>query len=171
MAAEQTQSATRSRTIEWEDPLPYLQQALAAPGIEHLRKIIDHEIPTPPMALLMNMEGVEIEEGRAVLAAQPGEEFYNPVGTVHAGFAMTVMDSTMAFAVHSTLPQGGFYTTLEMKSNFTRPITVETGRVVCEAKVIYGGKRVGTAEARLEDERGRLLAHASSTCMIFLPEG
>ena len=161
---------TRTRTIEWEDPGPSLQEAIAAKPLDHLRRIIDGEVPAPPMGVLMNMKGVEISEGRAVISAEPGEEHYNPVGTVHAGLAMTLLDSAMAFAVHSTLPQGGYFSTLEVKANFVRAITVDTGRIVCEANVIHVGRTVGTAEARIQDERGKLIAHGTSTCMLFRPE-
>jgi uncharacterized protein (TIGR00369 family) len=163
------QASVRRRTLEWEDPLPYVEQAVTMRPVEHLRRMLHGEIPSAPMGVLMNMEGGEIEEGRAVISATPGEEHYNPIGTVHGGYAMTLLDSAMGFAIHSTLPIGGFYSTLEVKSNFIRPMSAETGRVTCEAKVIHIGRSVGTAEGRIEDEHGRLLAHATCTCKIFPP--
>jgi uncharacterized protein (TIGR00369 family) len=159
----------RRRTLVWDDPMPHFQDALRSRPLDYLRRIIEGEIPPPPMGVLMNMDGVEIEEGRAVIAADPGEEHYNAVGTVHAGVAMTLVDSAMAFAVHSTLPRGGYFATLEVKVNLVRPITSDTGRITCEAKVIHTGKTVGTAEARVEDGRGRLMAHGTCTCMLFRP--
>lgn len=161
----------RERVIKWEDPVPYLRDGMSLRPLEYLRRIIDGEIPPPPMGVLMNMEGVEIEEGRAIIAAQPGEEHYNPLGIVHAGVAMTLLDSAMAFAVHSMLPPGGYFSTLETKVNFDRPITADTGRVICEGRVISVGKTIGTAEGRLRDGEGKILAHGTTTCMLFQPAG
>ncbi|HEY0035194.1 MAG TPA: PaaI family thioesterase, partial [Longimicrobium sp.] len=97
------------------------------------------------------------------------EYHYNPIGVVHGGLAATMADSAMGCAVHSTLPAGAGYTTLEFKINFVRPLTRDTGRVLCEARTIHVGGRVATAEARVTDAEGRLYAHATTTCMVFRP--
>jgi uncharacterized protein (TIGR00369 family) len=120
----------------------------------------------------MGFEAVKAEEGRVVFAALPDARHYNPIGAVHGGLAATLLDSAMGCAVHSTLPEGVGYTTLELKVNFTRPITSETGRIVCEGTVVHRGGRVATADGRVIAERtGKLLAHGSTTCLIFSLNG
>jgi uncharacterized protein (TIGR00369 family) len=125
------------------------------------------EIPHAPIAELVGMELVELGEGRATFALDPAERHYNPLGTVHGGVAATLLDSAMGVAVHTTLDDGETYTTLELKVNFVRAITASTGRIVASGSVIHRGGRVATAEARLTDAGGRLLAHATSTCMML----
>jgi uncharacterized protein (TIGR00369 family) len=111
---------------------------------------------------------VEVEEGRAVFAATPTELHYNPIGVVHGGFAATLLDSAMGCAVQSTLPAGVLYTTLEVKVNFARPLTCDTGRVLCTGTIVHRGRTVATAEGRLTAEAtGKLLAHASTTCLVI----
>ena len=161
------QSITRSRTITWEDPLAGADVAQTMSGLDYLRAIERGELPAPPILALMAMELVGVEEGRAVFAVEPAEYHYNPIGAVHGGLACTIFDSAMGCAVHSTLPAGVGYTTLELKVNFLRPLTRETGRVRCEGKTIHVGSRVATAEARLVDAAGRLYGHATCTCLIF----
>jgi uncharacterized protein (TIGR00369 family) len=121
---------------------------------------------------LIGFEPVEAEEGRVVFACVPGHQHYNPIGTVHGGLAATLLDSAMGCAVHTTLPAGAGYTTLELKVNFTRPITSETGRVLCEGSVVHRGGRVATAEGRVVAEgSGKLLAHGTTTCLIVSLNG
>ena len=103
----------------------------------------------------------------AVFAVEPAEYHYNPIGVVHGGVAATLLDSAMGCAVHSALPAGAGYTSLEIKVNFVRPLTAETGRVRCEAKLIHLGGRTATAEGRVVDEAGKLYAHGTTTCLIF----
>ena len=115
---------------------------------------------------------VEIDQGRAVFAADPDEYHYNPIGVVHGGLAATLLDSAMGCAVQSKLPAGTGYTTLELKTNFVRPMTRETGRVVCEANVVHSGARVATAEGRIYvEETGKLIAHGTTTCMVLSANG
>jgi uncharacterized protein (TIGR00369 family) len=141
-------------------------------GLEMLRAIAAGELDGAPIAHLMGFEAVEAEEGRVVFACVPGPQHYNPIGSVHGGLAATLLDSAMGCAVHSTLPEGSGYTTLELKVNFTRPITVDTGRILCEGTVVHRGGRVATAEGRVWAERsGKLLAHGTTTCLIFSLNG
>jgi uncharacterized protein (TIGR00369 family) len=162
----------RSHTITWEDPLETFRAAAGMSGLEFLRAIAEGRLAQPPMAELMGVVGVEAEDGRVVFAAVPAEYHYNPIGVVHAGFAMTLLDSAMGCAVQSTLPAGSGYTTLETKVNLTRPITSDTGRVLCEGRVIHPGRTAATAEGRLfVEETGKLLAHGTSTCLIFSTNG
>jgi uncharacterized protein (TIGR00369 family) len=162
----------RSRTITWDDPLESFKAAAGMSGLEFLRAVGEGRMPQPPMARLMGFEGFEAEEGRVVFTAVPAEYHYNPIGVVHAGLAMTLLDSAMGCAVQSTLPAGVGYTTLETKVNFARPITKETGRVLCEGKIVHGGRTVATAEGRVvAEDTGKLLAHGTSTCLIFGSNG
>jgi uncharacterized protein (TIGR00369 family) len=141
-------------------------------GLELLRAIAAGEAPGAPIAELIGFEPVEAEEGRVLFAAVPRREHYNPIGAVHGGLAATLLDSAMGCAVHTTLPEGVGYTTLELKVNFTRPITTETGRILCEGTVVHRGGRVATAEGRVTAERdGKLLAHGTTTCLIFSLDG
>jgi uncharacterized protein (TIGR00369 family) len=141
-------------------------------GLEFLRAIAAGELPGAPIADLLGFAPVEAEEGRVVFAAVPDDRHYNPIGTVHGGLAATLLDSAMGCAVHSTLPTGVGYTTLELKVNFVRPITSETGRILCEGTVVHRGGRVATAEGRVFAEAdGAMLAHGTTTCLIFSPNG
>jgi uncharacterized protein (TIGR00369 family) len=141
-------------------------------GLEFLRAIAAGELPGAPIADLLGFAPVEAEEGRVVFAAVPEQRHYNPIGTVHGGLAATLLDSAMGCAVHSTLPAGVGYTTLDLKVNFTRPITSETGPILCEGTVVHRGGRVATAEGRVFAEAdGALLAHGTTTCLIFSPNG
>ena len=157
----------RKRTVSWEDPRALFEAGRGLSGIEYLRKIVAGELPPPPIGALMNFRVAEVEEGRAVFSVTPAEYHYNPIGVVHGGVAATLLDSALGCAVHSTLPAGAAYTTLEIKVNYIRPLTIETGPVRCEARVIHLGDRTATAEGRIEDERGKLYAHGTTTCIIF----
>jgi uncharacterized protein (TIGR00369 family) len=157
----------RTLTVSWEDPRPIAEAARGLTGLKFLQKIAAGEVPPPPLASLLTFQLVEISEGHAVFAVEPKEYHYNPIGVVHGGLAATLLDSAMGCAVHSTLPAGAGYTTLEMKVNFVRAMTVDTGLVRAEAKVIHVGGRTATAEGRVIDEAGKLYAHATTTCLII----
>jgi uncharacterized protein (TIGR00369 family) len=157
----------RTRTYSWQDPVAALEVARGLDGIEIVRRIVAGELPPPPIAEVLGLRLVEAEPGRAVFEGDPGEQHYNIVGTVHAGFTTTLLDSAMGCALATTLEAGVGWTTLELKANFTRPITADTGVVRCTGTVVHPGRRVATAEARLEDSRGRLLAHATSTILVL----
>lgn len=147
-----------------------IADATGLSGLEFLRRFSAQGL-RPPMAELLGFELVEVDEGRAVFAATPGDQHYNPIGVVHGGLAMTLLDSALGCAVHTTLPADWRYTSLETKVNFVRPITTETGRVVCEGTVVHRGRTVATAEGRLVAEAtGKVLAHGTSTCLVIAPE-
>lgn len=140
-------------------------------GLDTLRAMIAGDLPAPPMAGTLNFDLIEAEEGRVLFAGMPLEAHLNPAGTVHGGWAATILDSALACAVHATLAAGERYTSVEMKLNYLRPILVgKTGRLSCEGKVIQRGRTLALSEARLVDSGGKLYAHASETCMIF-PKG
>jgi len=157
----------RRLEIRWQDPLPGAKAAMEMSGREFLEAIHDGRLPPPPIACLLGFELIEVGDGRAVFACEPGERHYNPIGVVHGGLACTLLDSAMGCAVHSTLAQGLAYTTLELKVNLLRPVTMKTGILRCEARIIHAGKRTATADGRLLDGAGKMCAHATTTCMIF----
>ncbi|MEA3041862.1 MAG: hypothetical protein QOC65_1351 [Sphingomonadales bacterium] len=136
-------------------------------GLELLRAIIAGELPAPPMAERLGFRLVEVDEGRTVFEGAPDRRLLNPLGTVHGGYALTLIDSATGCAVHSRLPAGTGYATLETKVNFVRAIKADGGPVRCEGTVLSLGRQIGTAEARLTSADGTLLAHGSSTLMIF----
>ena len=164
-----TKKIERTLTVRWEDPRPLAEVGRGLSGLEYLQKIVAGELPRPPMSALMNFSLVELSEGYAVFAVEPAEYHYNPIGVIHGGLAATLLDSAMGCAVHSMLPAGVGYTTLEVKVNFVRAMTAETGQVRCEAKLIHVGGRTATAEGRIVDEDGKLYAHGTTTCLIFRP--
>jgi len=149
------------------DPLALAARGLELSGLEYVDAIFSCELPPPPIATLMGFRGVEAEPGRAVFEMEPGPQHYNPIGSVHGGVALTLLDSAMGGAIYTTLERGVRYTTLEVKTNFVRPISADTGLIRCEGLVIHRGSRVATAEGRLTDRNGKLLAHGTTTCLIF----
>ena len=143
-------------------------KGLELAGLDYMRAVMNQEVPPPPIAVLMNMAPTEVEEGRAVFSALPGEEHYNPIGVVHGGFMATLLDSVAGCAVHTTLALGEAYTTQTLEVKNLRPLTRDTGAVRAEGTVEYRGRRQATANARLyAEETGKLLASATSTCMIL----
>jgi uncharacterized protein (TIGR00369 family) len=166
--AASSPETTRTRTLVWQDPVPTAAAGATMSGIEYMRAIVAGEMPPPPIAVTMRMRPFELEEGRVVFEGEPGEEHYNPIGVVHGGYASTLLDSALGCAVHTTLPAGVAYTSLGLEAKFVRPITRDTGRVLCEAEVLHRGRRQATAEARLTAaDSGKLLAHGIATCMIL----
>ncbi len=158
----------RSRTVTWKDPGTVLAAAPGKTGLQLLTDIFEGRLPQPPITALLGFEGVEVSEGRKVFEGDPAEYLYNPIGSVHGGFAMTLLDSAMGCAIHTTLGVGELYTTLEVKVNFIRPITLETGRVRCEGTVLHRGGRIATAEGKVVAvETGKLLAHGTTTCIVM----
>jgi len=139
-------------------------------GIDFLRALRDGRLPPPPIAQLLGFTLVEVEPGHAVFEAVPAEQHYNPIGVVHGGLAMTLLDSAMGCAVQTHMPAGGGYTTLEAKTHLVRAITSKTGLLRAIGKSLHVGSRVATAEGRLVDGAGKLYAHATSTCMVLAAE-
>ncbi|HEY4373529.1 MAG TPA: PaaI family thioesterase [Burkholderiales bacterium] len=136
-------------------------------GLEFFQAIFDGRVPPPPIGKTLNFWPLEFEHGRAVFEGEPTREFYNPIGSIHGSYAAALLDSCMSCAVHTTLPAGMAYTTLEYKINLTRGMSDKTGRIRAEGKIVQVGRRIGTAEGRLIDEQGRVLAHGNTTCLIF----
>src|SRR5919206_2200182 len=161
----------RTLTVEWSDPAALANAGRTMAGIDFLRAIRDGDLPPPPIAQLLGFRLVEVEPGHAVFEIVPGEQHYNPIGVVHGGLAMTLLDSAMGCCVHTRMPAGGGYTTLEAKTNLVRAITDKTGRLRAIGKLIHLGSPIATAEGRLEDASGKLYAHATTTCMVLANGG
>ena len=148
-----------------------LARPLEMSGLEHLEAIRDGRFPAPPIAELLGFDLVEVGHGRATFAVVPGEQHYNPIGVVHGGIAATLLDSAMGCAVQTTLDAGVGFTTLDLNVTFLRPMTSETGKVLCEATTIHTGGRVATAEGRVFSARtGKLIATGTCSCVILREE-
>jgi uncharacterized protein (TIGR00369 family) len=144
-----------------------LDQALSTDGLTFLQAMIDGKLPAPPIAETLGFDLIAVEQGKAVFEGMPAFRHYNPLGTVHGGFAMTLLDSCLGCAVHTTMAKGEGYTTLEVKVNLVRAITKDTGRIVATGRLIHRGRTTATAEGDIRDAAGNLLAHGTTTCMIF----
>jgi uncharacterized protein (TIGR00369 family) len=162
----------RTRTVSWQDPMVLARLGGSASGLDLLQRMVRGELPPPPIAELLGFRLTHVEPGFARFEIEPAEYHYNPIGVVHGGVAGTLLDSAMGCSVHTTLPPKTAYTTLEFKVNLVRAVTMKTGTLLCEGRIVYGGKRMATAEGKLIDRDGKLYAHGSTTCMIFpLGEG
>lgn len=157
----------RRRIVSWEDPAPAAAAARDLSGLEFLGAMVAGRIPPPPIGALVGLELVEVHEGRAVFTLEPAECHYNPIGSMHGGMITTLLDSAMSCAVHTTLPKGTGYTTLDLNVTFLRPVTVATGRLRGEGRAVHVGSRVGTAEGRVTDTAGKLYATGTTTCVIL----
>lgn len=162
--------ARRSRIIGYHAPQTDTSTLFALSGMEMMRAVAAGQVPPPAMSSHIGLETVSIAEGDMVMTAQPHESHYNPLGSVHGGFVATVLDSVCGCAVHTTLPAGVGYTSLEIKVSFLRPITADTGTVTAHGWVTRRGRSAAFAEADLRDSDGRVLATASSTCLIIHPD-
>jgi len=161
-------AAVRERTHRWTDPLATAAVAAETDGLTFLRALIAGELPPPPIATTLGFTLAEVEHGRAVFVLeQPGEFHYNPIGSVHGGVFATLLDSAAGCAVHSALPAGVRYTSLDLSVKFLRGLGAGSGPVRCEGLVVHLGGRTALAEARLVDGAGRLCAHATSSCLII----
>lgn len=160
---------TTTRTVRFHDPLPTARLGRSMSGLEFLRGMADGTVPPPPIAVLMNMDIESVEQGRVTFGGTPDESHYNPIGVVHGGFAATMLDTVCGCAVHSTLPAGNAYTTIEIKVSFLRPLHTGT-RLVATGVVTKPGSRVAFADATLATAEGVLVATASSSLLVFDPQ-
>ncbi|MET7439338.1 MULTISPECIES: PaaI family thioesterase [unclassified Streptomyces] len=157
----------RSRTYDWEDPSVSASAVGHHSGLDFLREVQAGRLPAPPIAATLGMRLEEVEHGRAVFSLIPGEEHYNPIGSVHGGVYATLLDSAAGCAVQSVLPPAMGYTSLDLTVKFLRPVTVDTGRIRAVGTVLNSGRRTALAQAELLDETDRLLAHTTSSCLLF----
>jgi uncharacterized protein (TIGR00369 family) len=162
-----SQASPRSRQYTWSDPSLSAAAAARMSGLEFLQSIGAGTLARPPALDTLAIDPVEVQEGRVIFEMTPAEWHYNPIGGVHGGVLATLADTALGCAVHSRLPAGTGYSTLEVKLNFVRPVTTATGRIRCVAQVLSLGRRVATADARITDSNGKLYAHATTTCLLF----
>ena len=144
-----------------------LEQVRTMDGLTLIRGLMEGRFPAPPISEALGFDIAEAEFGRVVFTYTPVFDHYNPLGTVHGGIAATLLDSVMGCCIHTTLKTGVGYTTVEIKVNYVRAMTDKTGPVRVEGKVISAGSRIATSEGRLYDGTGKLLAHGTTTCLIF----
>ena len=163
-------AAARERSFSWGDPGRTATAVASMSGIELLTAIARGELPVPPLANALGFELESIEPGRAVFTLEPAEFHYNPIGSVHGGVYASLLDSSAGCAVHSLLPVGVGWTSLDLAVRFLRPITVDTGKITSVGTVVHLGRRTALAEARLTDVNDRLLATATSSCLILRPD-
>lgn len=166
-AMNDTPDTLRTRSYSWADPAVDLRQLMALSGLDQLRARMTGGA-RPPIADTLDFNLVDLDYGRVVFSGMPAEYLYNPIGTVHGGYAATLLDSALGCAVHTTLKPGFAYTTVELKVNYVRAMRADTGLVHCEGKIIHVGGRIATAEARITSPDGeRLYAHGTTTCLVF----
>ena len=156
-----------SQSANPEPPRLTRAQFMAMSGLEAMRALSEGRAAPPSMVTTLGFELVEVADGVAIFTGRPGEGVLNPLGGVHGGWALSLLDSCTGCAGHTTLPAGSGYTTLETKGNFVRAITPETGRVRAEGRVISRGRTIITCEGRISDDKGRLLAHGTSTLLVM----
>lgn len=157
----------RSRVITWRDPAPTGSMAGRISGMDFFAKLLSGELPPPPVIELLGARLDSVEAGKAVFSLEPSESHYNPIGVVHGGIIATMLDSAVGCAVHSALPVGVAYTTLELKVNYLRATTVQTGRIFAEGNTIHVGRQSAVAEGRVRDQAGKLIATCSTTCILM----
>jgi uncharacterized protein (TIGR00369 family) len=136
-------------------------------GLEYLQRMISGDVPGVPIGDTLGFRVTEVEDGRIVLRGKPDQRSYNIVGTVHGGWAASILDSAMALSALSTLDETTGFTTLDIRINYLRPITAELGELRAEGRVIQGGRKVAYCEAKLVDSAGKLLAHGTGSCLIL----
>lgn len=157
----------RSRTVTWHEPGPGTQRGLSMAGIDYLKAMIAGELPPPPIASLMQFELVDAEPGKVVFTCALDGSVYNPNGAVHGGLVCTLLDSIAGLAVHSTLPAGKGYTSIEIKVNYLKGVRLDAGLLTATGTVVKAGSRVGFTEGVVTDASGAILATATSTLLVF----
>jgi uncharacterized protein (TIGR00369 family) len=159
----------RTRVITWEDPLLTAAAARERSGLELIQAMASGVVPPPPVANTIGGRLDSVAEGEVVFSFEPAEFHYNPIGTVHGGVYSTLLDSAMGCAVHTLLPVNVGYTSLDLSVRFLGAMRVGTGRVTCTGTVVHLGRRTALAEARIETDTGKLLATATSSCLVLTP--
>ena len=157
----------RSKVVTWHDPSPTTSAGLSMPGIDYLRAMVDGTLPPPPISGLMSFTMASAEPGRVVFTCEPDESAYNPIGAVHGGLVCTLLDSVAGCALHSTLPQGKGYTSIEIKVSYLKGVRASSGTLTATGTVVKAGARVGFTEGVVTDASGSIVATASSTLLVF----
>ncbi|HMD95686.1 MAG TPA: PaaI family thioesterase [Trebonia sp.] len=159
--------APTSKTVEWYDPMITAAVVSSMSGLEFLRAIMDGELPPPPIASLLGFRPSKVELGHVVFEGTPDESVYNPIGTVHGGLVCTLADTVAACAVHSTLPAGVRYTSIDLNVSYTRPVTKDSGSLRAIGTVVKPGRRIAFASAEILDAAGKVVATATSSCLVI----
>ncbi|HKN50876.1 MAG TPA: PaaI family thioesterase [Amycolatopsis sp.] len=157
----------RQKTISWQDPLPTARLGATMSGLDYLTAIAEGRLPGPPIGAHFGLRWERISRGEVVAVAEPDESLYNPIGMVHGGVAATLLDSVVGCAVHTTLPAGVGYTSVELKVNYLRAIRAGIGEIRAIGRIVKEGARIAFAEGEIRDSAGKLLATASGTCLIM----
>lgn len=170
-APDLTPPTVREKTITWEDPMATAALGATLPGLEFLRRAAAGEIQGPPIARLMGFGLGDVQEGEVTFVGTPDESVYNPIGMVHGGYVCTMLDSALGCAVHTTLPAGVAYTSIEIKVNYLRPVHADGGELRVRGWVTKPGRRVAFADGDVRDASGKVLATAQSSLLIIGPQG
>jgi uncharacterized protein (TIGR00369 family) len=157
----------RSKTVEWYDPALTAAEAQGRTGLEFIRGIRDGDLPAPPIARLFGLEIRDVEPGMVVFVCEPDESAYNPIGVVHGGLVCTLADTVTACAVHTTLDIGVAYTSVDLNVSYLRPVTSDSGLLVATGQVTKPGRRVAFARAEIVDGAGKIVATATSSCLVM----
>jgi uncharacterized protein (TIGR00369 family) len=156
-----------TRTVSWHDPAKPAAVGLRMPGIDYLRAMVNGDVPPPPIAQLLQFDLVEADPGRVVFTCTPDASAYNPIGAVHGGLVCTLLDSVAGCALHSTLPAGRGYTSIEIKVSYLKAVRIQSGRLTAVGTVVKAGSRVAFTEGVVTDESGAAVATATSTLLVF----
>ena len=162
-----TETTVREKTVTWDDPMETALAGRGQAGLDFLRSMIAGEVPGPPIASLLAMALVEVEHGRAAFTITPDESMFNPIGAVHGGVVCTLLDSALGCALHTTLPAGKGYTSVEIKVNYLKAVRLSSGLLTATGTVVKAGARVGFTEGVVTDAAGTVVATATSTLLIF----
>ena len=162
-----TELPVRSRIVTWEDPLATAAAGRGAEGLDFLQSMVDGEVPGPPIASLLGMSLVSVSPGQAVFTVLPDESMYNPIGAVHGGIVCTLLDSALGCALHTTLPAGKGYTSVEIKVSYLKAVRPSSGLLTATGRVVRAGSRVGFTEGEVVDASGAVVATATSTLLVF----
>jgi uncharacterized protein (TIGR00369 family) len=157
----------RSKTVTWYDPALTVDRGAGLSGLEFIQALADGSLPPPPIALLLGMRPREVRFGEVAFECTPDESVYNPLGIIHGGLLCTLADTAAGCAVHTTLPAGVGYTSIDITINYLRPVTLQTGTLLATGRVTKPGRRVAFAAAEIADPAGRVVATATSSCLVI----
>ena len=161
--------APRSKVVTWYDQAATVAGGTGLSGLQFMQALLDGEFPPPPIALLLNMRPTKVDRGLAIFECTPDESVYNPIGLVHGGLVCTLADSVAGCAVHTMLEPGAGYTSIDITVNYLRPVTLASGTLIATGRVTKPGRRIALATAEVTDGAGRLVATATSNCLILSP--
>ncbi len=169
-ATDPDSGALRERSYAWSDPVATASFGAGLSGMDFFAAMVEGRVPAPPIMHTLDFSGFSYDEGRVAVRLTPQEFHYNPLGSVHGGVFAALLDTVCGCAVHTKLPAGVFYTSLDLAVKFLRPVSVATGPITAEGSIVHLGRRTALAEARIFDESGKVYATANSSCRIMRPE-